>query len=215
MSYGYSEAAKALKLVEAAGLCAIEQRQVAGTKELAPSQYTVSTLLGENSATLGEIRLRLGKRSKSSVSPRITNNSSKNGPRRDQEPERVHQLADAQPDSQSSSGPLSQVQSSSNLIADDIVAAWNEAPGLPRIRNLNDKRRRVLSGRSKDAFFVENFRKAIAKMSESKFCLGKNDRGWKADFDFFLKPGTIEKVIEGKYDNKADAPHRRAQESFI
>ena len=78
MSYGYSEASKALKLVEATGLCTIEQRQVAGTKELAPSQYTVSTLLGENSATLGAINLRLGERSKSSVSPRITNNSSKN-----------------------------------------------------------------------------------------------------------------------------------------
>ena len=86
MSYGYSEASKALKLVEATGLCTIEQRQVAGTKELAPSQYTVSTLLGENSATLGAINLRLGERSKSSVSPRITNNSSKNEPRTSQEP---------------------------------------------------------------------------------------------------------------------------------
>ena len=80
MCYGYSEAARALKLVEATGLCTIEQRQVAGTKELAPSQYTVSTLFGENSATLGAINLRLGERSKSSVSPRITNNSSKNEP---------------------------------------------------------------------------------------------------------------------------------------
>ena len=76
---------------------------------------------------------------------------------------------------------------------------------MPRIRNLGDKRRRALAARTKDAFFVEHFREAITKISESKFCLGDNDRGWKADFDFLLKPGVIEKVIEGKYDNRAAA----------
>lgn len=216
MSYGYSEAAKALKLVQATGLCAIEQRQVSGTKELAPSQYTVSTLLGENSATLGEIKLRLGERSKSNVSPRITNKSSKNGPRTDQEPERVHQPADAQPDSQSSSGLLPQIQSARlKQLAGDVVASWNKAPRLPRIRNLNDKRKGALAARTKDAFFVEHFQEAIAKISESKFCLGKNERGWRADFDWFLQADTVTKIIEGKYDNKADARHCRALESFI
>ena len=96
-----------------------------------------------------------------------------------------------------------QIQQGVNLRADDVVAAWCAAPGLPRIRNLSDKRRRGLAARIKDAFFVEHFREAITKISESKFCLGDNDRGWKADFDFLLKPGVIEKVIEGKYDNRA------------
>lgn len=230
MCYGYSEAARALKLVEATGLCTIEQRQVAGTKELAPSQYTVSTLFGENSATLGAINLRLGERSKSSISPRITNNSSKNEPGTSQEPERAHRLADTQPDSQNSSASLPQVQSSEpkagvgkvqiqqgvDLVADDVVAAWCAASGLPRIRNLSDKRRRGLAARTQDAFFVEHFPEAVAKISESRFCLGENDRGWKADFDWFLKPGTIEKVIEGKYDNPARTVSRRKEpESFI
>jgi hypothetical protein len=86
---------------------------------------------------------------------------------------------------------------------------------LPRIRNLSDKRKRALAARTKDAFFVEHFREAIAKMSESNFCVGENDRGWKAGFDFFLKPGVIEKVIEGTYDNQPAAARRKAPESFI
>lgn len=87
---------------------------------------------------------------------------------------------------------------------------------MARIRNLSDKRRRGLAARTQDAFFVEHFPEAVAKISESRFCLGENDRGWKADFDWFLKPGTIEKVIEGKYDNPARTVSRRKEpESFI
>jgi hypothetical protein len=114
-------------------------------------------------------------------------------------------------DSQSSSIPLTPDQSSFNLIADHVVAAWHAASRLPRIRNLNDRRKRALVARTKDPFFVEHYQEAIAKMSESKFCLGENDRGWKADFDFFLKPGVIEKVLEGKYDNRP----RKLPGSFI
>ena len=84
-----------------------------------------------------------------------------------------------------------------------------------RIRNLGDKRKRALAARARDAFFGEHFREAITKMSESKFCVGENDRGWKADFDFFLKPGVIEKVMEGKYDSQPAAARRKPPESFI
>jgi hypothetical protein len=128
----------------------------------------------------------------------------------------VHQPGDALPDSQSSSGFPSQKHSATfKQLADDVVAAWNAEPRLPRIRNLSEKRKRALAARSKDPFFVEHFREAIRKISESKFCLGENDRGWRADFDWFLQPGTVTKIIEGKYDNKADARHRSAPESFI
>jgi len=40
----------------------------------------------------------------------------------------------------------------------------------------------------------------VKKMAASKFCNGTNDRRWKADFDFLLKPETWLKVNEGKYD---------------
>ena len=42
MSYSYPHAAEALKLVEACGLCSIEQQKIPGTKELGPSKSTPS-----------------------------------------------------------------------------------------------------------------------------------------------------------------------------
>ena len=31
----------------------------------------------------------------------------------------------------------------------------------------------------------------------------QNDRGWRADIDWYIKPDTIAKVMEGKYDNRS------------
>ena len=42
----------------------------------------------------------------------------------------------------------------------------------------------------------------VKKLSNSSFCNGKNDSGWKANFDFLVKPGTNVKVLEGNYDNR-------------
>ena len=40
--------------------------------------------------------------------------------------------------------------------------------------------------------------------------IGKNDRGWKADIEFFLRPDSIAKILEGKYGTpqkqKSQAP---------
>jgi hypothetical protein len=41
----------------------------------------------------------------------------------------------------------------------------------------------------------------VKKMAESKFCNGDNERGWKADFDFFIKPNTHIRITEGKYQS--------------
>lgn len=48
----------------------------------------------------------------------------------------------------------------------------------------------------------EFWREVIWGINQSEFCLGKNDRGWKADFDWFVRTDTAAKVIEGKYANK-------------
>ena len=41
------------------------------------------------------------------------------------------------------------------------------------------------------------------KIGESDFCNGKNERGWKADFDWvFVNESNWVKVIENKYINK-------------
>jgi hypothetical protein len=56
--------------------------------------------------------------------------------------------------------------------------------------------------RMKDPFWTENFEAAVKRIMASKFCMGQNDRGWVATFDFLLQEDKIEKIMEGKYDNR-------------
>ena len=59
MSYSYPHAAEALKLVEACGLCSIEQQKIPGTKELGPSKYTLVNTLPQKELTLEQNVTRL------------------------------------------------------------------------------------------------------------------------------------------------------------
>ena len=89
-----------------------------------------------------------------------------------------------------------------------MTGAWASHPKLPQIRNLSEKRRKAIATRLKDDFFAEHYEEAIAKLAESTFCLGENDRHWRADFDWFLKPDTVTRIIEGKYDDNGPGAAR-------
>jgi len=83
----------------------------------------------------------------------------------------------------------------------EVFDAWNANPLFPGCLVMSDKRRRFLQVRLHDAFFATNWKAALAKLSTSKFCLGNNDRGWRANFDWFIQPDTVAKIMEGKYEN--------------
>lgn len=51
-------------------------------------------------------------------------------------------------------------------------------------------------------YSMEDLREAFRMADESDFLRGINDRGWKADFDWLMKPANLAKVLSGKYDNK-------------
>jgi hypothetical protein len=55
----------------------------------------------------------------------------------------------------------------------------------------------------------------MKKILQSDFLCGKNDRGWRADFDFFIKPETHIKIMEGKYDNRNGVKNRPMTHSEI
>jgi hypothetical protein len=47
----------------------------------------------------------------------------------------------------------------------------------------------------------------IDRIARSKFCRGKGTKnGWKADFDFLVRPGVATRVLEGKYGCKPKPP---------
>lgn len=83
-----------------------------------------------------------------------------------------------------------------------VFDEWNsKANQLPKCRQLSDKRSHSLKARLRDPFFCEHWISAITRIHDSSFCCGSNNRGWKADFDWFIQPDTVVRIMEGKYDN--------------
>lgn len=73
---------------------------------------------------------------------------------------------------------------------------------LPQVRTLTDKRKKAIRDFLKQLEF-RDFEEACKKANENNFLTGRNDRGWKADFDFIIKPDKALSIIEGgKYGEK-------------
>lgn len=92
---------------------------------------------------------------------------------------------------------------------DRFLEAWKES-GFPQIRKLTNKRRAALIQRIQD-YGIDDCVKAVKIANKTPFMRGKNDRGWKADIEFFLRPDSIAKILEGKYG----APQKKAQAAPI
>ena len=75
---------------------------------------------------------------------------------------------------------------------------------LSKIRSISSSRKRHLKARWKQfEYNLGTFEECFKKVQASDFCKGKNERGWKADFDWLIKnDNNMVKVLEGKYDNK-------------
>lgn len=86
--------------------------------------------------------------------------------------------------------------------AKEVGAAWNASGKLSPCVEFDATRLRALKGRLSSAFFKQNWKAAIARLEASDFAVGKNDQQWKANVDWFLRPGNVERVMEGRYDNR-------------
>lgn len=87
---------------------------------------------------------------------------------------------------------------------DTIHAAWNSIAtecGIPTARELTAARKQSIRTRWTDPSWRTSYAEAITRIRGSPFLRGENDRGWRADFDWFLKPGSVTKILEGKYDD--------------
>ena len=89
---------------------------------------------------------------------------------------------------------------------EEIINAWNavaDAARLPKVEKLTDARKRRLTARWGELGFRERCREAMEKVGASAFCRGDGDKGWRADFDWFIKnDGNYVKALEGKYDDR-------------
>ena len=85
-----------------------------------------------------------------------------------------------------------------------LAAVWNSltADVLPSVRDLSPARMTALRARIKDHWArdpAEGFRTFVQRIMRSDFLKGENERGWRADFDFVLRPDKAQKILEGGY----------------
>ena len=77
-------------------------------------------------------------------------------------------------------------------------------PKLPKIREMTSARKKTIKAWGS----IEEITEVFIKAGKSDFLNGDNDRKWKADFDWVIKPTNRVKILEGKY-TKNEEPTRR------
>jgi hypothetical protein len=87
------------------------------------------------------------------------------------------------------------------VAAHPLVKIWNEHRGpLPEVKASNNARDRKSSARWKENPDERYWTEIVKLIATSSFCIGQNERGWRATFDWLLQPETHLKVSEGKYN---------------
>lgn len=105
------------------------------------------------------------------------------------------------------------VEPSSRAIS--LAKIWNEgmtgivsADGKPVVQvdlsrfKASSKRHKAANQRILDEGSLDHWKSVVSLIGASRFCLGFNDQGWVADFDWLIKSDTHIKVTELKYANR-------------
>jgi hypothetical protein len=112
--------------------------------------------------------------------------------------------------SYSSSSSINPKREASGDALPMLAIIWNNNCGkLPKVQVMNAKRLRLANQRYRETG-VSEWTEIVQRIAASDFCNGKNDRGWRADFDFLIQDTTRAKVREGKYDNRRNGPTGRS-----
>ena len=86
-----------------------------------------------------------------------------------------------------------------------LATYWNDSATKSTVNlailEKNSERQKSIE-RAIENFGIEILKQAIDKLAVSSFANGQNDRLWKADLAWMLKPENLQKIIDGKYDNK-------------
>lgn len=83
-------------------------------------------------------------------------------------------------------------------------------PKMPKVEKLTDKRKGFVNARYGE-FGMEKITKVLRMAGESDFLNGKNDKLWKADFEWLMRPENFVKVLEGKYSKNGSQPAAQPQ----
>lgn len=91
----------------------------------------------------------------------------------------------------------------------EIVEYFN-CLSFPDVRELTETRKKAISSFLK-AHTIEDLYLLFDMAQGSRFLTGDNSKGWKANFDWILKPANAVKILEGNYANRMNT---QVPESF-
>lgn len=85
----------------------------------------------------------------------------------------------------------------------EIVDMYNETcVSFPQVVAISENRKKAIKARL-NSYSTDQIKTVFEKAEASDFLKGKNDRNWRANFDWLMKDSNITKVLEGNYDNRA------------
>jgi hypothetical protein len=114
----------------------------------------------------------------------------------------------ASPNGEASAEPTSRPA----VTAEEFRNAWNAVTQFPACRTMTDARKKHLRARLADPSWASSWREALGRAAKSSFLTGAGG-GWRMGIDFFPKPDTVTKILEGNYDDRnGEAPQQKPQE---
>lgn len=95
----------------------------------------------------------------------------------------------------------------------EIADLYNQyCTSFPKLKSLSETRKKAIKARLNSGYNLEDFEKLFKLAEESSFLKGKNDRNWRATFDWLIKDSNMAKVLDGNYSNK---PGKKSSNSFL
>ncbi len=89
-------------------------------------------------------------------------------------------------------------------VSHPLVSIWNRNRGkLPEVTRVNSARLSKIKKRYRD-FTEPEWTEIVQRIAKNEFCLGGGEQGWRATFDWLLRPETGVNVLEGKYDKVSE-----------
>lgn len=91
------------------------------------------------------------------------------------------------------------VKENERLEADlqELVQAWNSiGPPIPGIRKLTKKRRMAALARLREPGWFDDAIRVLKLLETSEFHRGGSRSGWRANFDWLVRPDSVVKAIE-------------------
>ena len=83
-----------------------------------------------------------------------------------------------------------------------VVDLFNETcVSFPKVTALSDRRKKAIRARLNE-YSIDDIKRCFEMAEQSDFLKGKNNRDWRANFDWMMNTNNMAKIIDGNYTNK-------------